>query len=343
MNRILKKKSCLGAAILATSLLSMFQSGAYASDLKAEVCPSQDFAQFLPAFSVNAETQQRFTAPTVKSLVLKPAAESPRFEPTTTDVKSATLVFPLIAPIGAEKPESLETEVIDDSHVSVVDKRAGNSKIKILKFTRQSCWVLEGVEDWSISEKDLSASSKPSMSSTENFCFQRAEAYAGLGGLEQYRLTGELFEAALENYVCAAASGDPQASLNAASLSLSGMAPQLETSKVEALFKAAATTLPDGALSLSLFYCQGNNPVAQGPCQHPVEAEKALLRAAAFGGSDEIYGLGHSFETGELVTKDISRALACYQLAADKGNEVAIANLNRLKKQADSYKASYCY
>jgi hypothetical protein len=202
MNGVLKKNNCIGVALLAASVLSMFHGDLYAAGRKAaEACPSQDFAQFLPAFTANTKTQQRFTAPTVKSLELKPAAEPTRIEPITIEVKGASLAFPLIPPVGTET-EAIKTSAIDDSHVSVVDKRAGNSNIKVLTFTLESCWELKEVENWSINEKDLSASSKPSMSSVENLCFQRGAAYAALGGLEQYPLTKELFEAALENYVC---------------------------------------------------------------------------------------------------------------------------------------------
>jgi TPR repeat protein len=203
--------------------------------------------------------------------------------------------------------------------------------------------VLEGVEDWSISEKNLLLASKSRLSQAENFCFQRAEAFRGLGGLEQYRLTGELFEASLENYLCAAASGDPQASLSAASLSLSGMAPQLETEKVEKLFKAAATTLPEGAMSLSLFYCDGNNISSDGPCQRPAQAEEALTQAARMGSAFATNALGRAFETGKFVTKDMSRALACYQLAAKHGSKGSIAHLERLDKQPAGIQASFCY
>ena len=147
-----------------------------------------------------------------------------------------------MAAVGKGKTEGVEIETVDDSHMNVVDKRAGNSNIKIFNFAKKACWALVGIEDWSISEKELVASSKPGMSRAENLCYQRAEGLGGLGALEQYRLTKELIEASLENYVCAAESGDPQASLSAASLSLSQMAPQLETSKLEALFKAASTT-----------------------------------------------------------------------------------------------------
>ncbi|MHC3825333.1 tetratricopeptide repeat protein [Pseudomonas sp. G3-19] len=340
MNGFLKKRNGFAVAAFTASLLSLFNGSAYADE-----CPSEDFSQFLPAFSANAETQQRLTAMTVKSLVLKPAGESGNFEPQTTGVKSSTLAFPLMAPVATGKTEGVEVEAVDDSHFNVVDKRAGNSNIKIFNFSHQACWVLEGVEDWSISEKNLVVASTPTMSTSENFCYQRAQAFAGLGGLEQYRLTGELFVAALENYECAAASGDPQASLSAAGLSLSGMAPQLETEKVEALFKAAATTLADGAASLSTFYCYGNNPVPEGPCRHPEQAEKELIRAASMGSVDAMNYLGYSFEEGRLVTKDMSRALACYRLAADKGNDTAAGNLKRLHAQdaAASTKTSYCY
>lgn len=178
----------------------------------------------------------------------------------------------------------------------------------------------------------------------KTYASSEALAYAALGSLEQYPLTKELFEAALESYLCAAASGDPDASLAAAGLSLSGMAPLLEANKIEALYKAAATTLADGAAGLSSFYCYGNDSAAQGPCQHPIQAEQALIRAASMGSIDATNYLGYSFEKGELSTMDISRALACYRLAADKGNDTAANNFNRLKTQTpEATKASYCY
>ncbi|WP_433588907.1 tetratricopeptide repeat protein [Pseudomonas koreensis] len=339
MNGFLKKSNGVAMAVFTASLLSLFHGSAYADE-----CPSEDFSQFLPAFSANAETQQRLTAMTVKSLVLKPEGEGGTLEPQTTEINSSTLAFPLMAPLATDKTYGVEVETIDDSHVNVVDKRAGNSNIKIFNFSRQACWVLEGVENWSINDKDLVEATTPTLSTAENFCYQRARTYGRLGGLDKYSLTGELFEAALENYLCAAASGDPQASLSAASLSLSGMASQLETEKVEALFKAAATTLASGASALSTFYCYGNDTDPEGPCQHPEEAERELIRAASMGSSDAQNKLGDTFETGRLVTKDASRALDCYRLAASKGNAIALSNLTRLKSQtADATETSHCY
>ena len=304
-------------------------------------CPSQDFAQFLPAFSANAESQKRLTAIAVKILLLKRTSDPGRFEPQITAETGAGLAFPLMAAIEG-KTEGVEIEPVDDSHVNVVDKRAGNSNIKIFNFAKKPCWALVGVEDWSINEKELITPSRPGMSRTENFCYQRAEGLGGLGLLEQYPLTKELVEASLENYVCAAASGDPQASLSAASLSLSQMAPQLETSKVEALFKAASTTA-SGALGYATFFCNGNSTDYNGPCLHPEEAEREVIRAVSMGSTDAMDYLGSSFENGQLGTKDLSRALACYQLSAAKNTPQGLDGVKRLVSQgSESIKASHC-
>jgi len=304
-------------------------------------CPSSDFAQFLPAFSANAESQKRLTALAVKILVLKRTSDPGRFEPQITAETGSSLAFPLMAAMEGTT-EGVEIETVDDTHMNVVDKRAGNSNIKIFNFAKKSCWSLVGIEDWSISEKELVASGRPGMSRVENVCYQRAEGLGGLGFLEQYRLTKELIEASLENYVCAAESGDPQASLSAARLSLSQMAPQLETSKVEALFKAAATTLPDGALGYATYYCNGNSTDYDGPCLHPEQAEREVFRAVSMGSTDAMNYLGFSFESGQLGTKDMSRALACYQLSADKGSPQGSDSVKRLLSQGSDVTASHC-
>lgn len=307
-------------------------------------CPTQDFAQFLPYFSTNAESQKRLTAQAVKLLVLKGTSDIGRIVTHVTAEVGRDMAFPLMAVVPDGKVEGIEIEKVDDRHVDVVDKRAGNSNIKIFNFSRKACWTLEGVEDWSIPAKELSVASTRSLSREENFCLQRAQGFAGLGGLEQYRLTGELFEAALENYLCAAASGDPVSSETAARLSLSGMAPQLEYSKVEALFKAAAVNSPGGAEGLASFYCFGNDTAGSGPCQRPVDVEKELIRASAMGSAHAIVSLGDYWKSGDLGEKDIPRALACYQLAADKGYESGLSAAKRLQSEVtEPIAPSKCY
>lgn len=304
-------------------------------------CPSQDFVQFLPAFSAKAESQQRLTALAVKILVLKRTSDPGRFLPEITAEPGASLTFPLMAAIQG-RSETVQIETVDDTHMNVVDKRAGNSDIKIFNFAKKSCWALVGIEDWSLSERELIAPARAGMSRAENLCYQRAEGLGGLGFLEQYRLTAELIEASLENYVCAAESGDPEASLSAARLSLSQMAPQLETSKVEALFKAASTTA-SGALGYATYFCRGNSTDYNGPCLHPEEAEREVIRAVSMGSTDAMDYLGSSFENGQLGTKDLSRALACYQLSAAKNTPQGLDGVKRLVSQgSESIKASHC-
>ncbi len=52
--------------------------------------------------------------------------------------------------------------------------------------------------------------------------------------------------------------------------------------------------------------------------------------------------LGFSFESGQLGTTDMSRALACYQLSADKGSPQGSDGVKRLVSQGSDIKASHC-
>ncbi|MBX8564037.1 sel1 repeat family protein [Pseudomonas cichorii] len=335
----LKKKRFLALIAFTASGLSLFHGNANAHE-----CPNDKFDLFLKVFSTAPEVQQRLAKNTIKILELKSTSPSGKLEPHTIEVANADLTLPLMAPIYFDRAEGVTIEEKDNSHVNVIDKRAGNSNIKVFSFTRESCWMLAKIEDWSIRDNYLSVTETPTMNRIESLCYQRAKSFLNLGEGQLYPLTAEFFEAALENYLCSAASGDPQASLDAAGLSLSGMAPQLETSKVEALFKTAATTLAEGALGLSTFYCYGNNTGADGACQYPALAEKELIRAATMGSVNAVNYLGYSFETGELATKDVPRAMACYRLAAEQGDQVASSNWQRLKMQvSDAPTSRNCY
>jgi TPR repeat protein len=119
------------------------------------------------------------------------------------------------------------------------------------------------------------------------------------------------------------------------------MAPQLETSKLEALFKAASTTA-SGALGYATYFCNGNSTDYNGPCLHSEEAEREVIRAVSMGSTDAMNYLGSSFESGQLGTKDLSRALACYQLSADKGRPQGSDGVKRLVSQGSDIKASHC-
>lgn len=146
-------------------------------------CSTQDFAQFLPAFSANVESQKRLTAQAVKLLVLKGMSDIGRIVTYVTAEVGRDMAFPLMVAVPDGKVEGIEIEKVDDRHVNVVDKRAGNSNIKIFNFSLRSCWTLDGVEDWSIPDKELSVASTRKMSRAENFCWQRGQGFAGLGAL----------------------------------------------------------------------------------------------------------------------------------------------------------------
>lgn len=61
------------------------------------------------------------------------------------------------------------------------------------------------------------------------------------------------------------------------------------------------------------------------------------------GSTDAMVYLASMFEAGELGTKDLSRALACYQMAADKDEPRAIEQLKRLDSHGpEPIKASHC-
>lgn len=319
---------CKGSVL--AGVLAAVLSGVFHGSALADACPAQDFGKFLNAFSSDADTAQRFTVTTPSRSTLAPYSEPGSLAPRIARVNRSDLI-PMLAGMPTQAGKGVEVQKVDATRTRVVDKRAGSSNIKVFNFVRKSCWMLEGIEDWSIDEKYLPPAQSSTRSDAENRCFRRGEAFVALAGKPQYPLSKDLFETALDNYVCAAASGDPQASLAAAELSLSGMAPQLQTPQVEALFKAAATTLADGASGLSTFYCYGNVTVSEGPCQRPELAEKALIRAASMGSVDATHYLAYSFETGLMVTKDAYRALACYRLAADKGSKIAVSNLARLQ------------
>ena len=338
MKALSTRKSSMLAAVWVAALSGLVHGSALAND-----CPAQDFGKFLSVFASDVDTAQRHTAVTPSRSTLAPYSEPGSLAPRITRVNRSDLI-PMLAGMPTQAGKGVEVQKVDATRTRVVDTRAGSSNIKVFNFVRKSCWTLEGIEDWSIADKYLPPAKSSTRNDAENRCFQRGEVFLTLAGKPQYPLSKELFETALDNYVCAAASGDPQASLAAAGLSLSGMVSQLETPQVEALFKAAATTLADGAAGLSSFYCYGNVTTHDGPCQRPSLAEKELIRAASMGSVTAIHQLGYAFESGAMVTKDAYRAMSCYRLAADKGDQIAASNLARLQSLViDEVKPVACF
>lgn len=305
------------------------------------VCPSNDFQVFFNEFSKSLDAQQTFAAAQIKLTQL--SASHDGVAPDSKLVPVSDLVLPVVSPISTG--QSAVEITVGDGKAQVVDKRAGLDAIKIYSFSSGTCWALVGVEDWSVKEKDLHLVQKPGMTAAQDACLAKGAIFAKLAGPEQYPLTQEFYEAAEQSYVCAAASGDPEASYAAASLSMSQMAPFLGFSQTEKLYEAAAQKIPEAALTLSNFYCDGGDSSApEGPCQYPVKAKEALIQAAKLGSADALNALGESFEKGRLNPADIHKAYACYEEAAAKGNDEAKAALDRLAPVAAvSSSTTNCY
>lgn len=344
MNAVLKSSASFAVAVLASILLSFSYAGISVAEENKNICPSQNFSIFLLEFSAKAEMQQRFALDNVQVMTLKQKGDSEQVEPFIAHVNFSELKFPLLLPIAGFKEKGIEVVKVDESTFHVIDKRAGNSGIKTYTFKLNSCWVLSSLESWAISPENFKPPRKNDMSKSESFLFQRAMAFSWLGWAQKYELTAELFQASMDNFLLAASNGNPEASLAAAGLSYSGMAPKLEDEKLESLYKAAARTLPAGAEGLSYVYCYGNDLAGNGLCKNPIQAEQAIISSAKLGSAEGANTVGEYFETGKLVTNDISRAIACYQLAAQRGNSDAVKNLERLKQSETRMpRASYCY
>ncbi|MDF9621054.1 hypothetical protein P5705_25705 [Pseudomonas entomophila] len=245
------------------------------------VCPSGDFAAFLRAFAHDPALQRAFVAPEVDLLRLAPTAQG--IGPVTTKARGDGLGYPLFDGRGLESDQVQSW--VDGQSAEVIDKRQGLNAIKVYRFREQGCWTLTTVEDWSYEPRESDLAQQLGNTPEEKRCAARAEVFTGLGAREEYLPTRELFEAGIENYVCAAASGDPVISRRAAGLSMSQMAPYLGFARTEALFMAAAKADPEGWITLAYFYCDGSSLIAsERPCQAPDKARAALSKAAQVAG-----------------------------------------------------------
>lgn len=293
----------------------------------ASVCPSQRFEQFLPAFSADIGLQSAFLKHHVRALHLVPTAAG--VVPYQPLVDSRALKFPLMTAIAHPPVDSINLAA-DGLSATYTDKRAGLGNIKVYTFARERCWVLTGIEDWSVRDAQLKLPGTAGMSMAEQRCAARADVYGQLGGPERYPLTTEFFQAAEEYWVCAAGSGDPDASYSAASLSMSEMAPNLGYAATEKLYLAALKGHPDRVGMLAWYYCDGGDPAGADTCVAPAQARAVLEQGAATGNAQALGSLAEGLESGRLGPPDVPRALACYRAAVQAGNNEAKPPMDRL-------------
>ncbi|MGY4491395.1 tetratricopeptide repeat protein [Pseudomonas sp. TE3610] len=323
----MNKTKCRSCFALVPLLVTTFSLAAHANPAQTQ-CPSQNFNQFLTAFSTNTTLQSNYHQHYIRKLTLLKSPSGPLL-PYQPMVDSRALHYPLMP---AAEP-SVTSVVIspDGNSATYTDKRGGLGNIKIYTFQHSNtCWLLSGIEDWSVRDAQLTLPDRPGMSPVEQRCAARADLYGQLGGPERYPLTAEFFQASMDYLVCAAASGDPESSYGAAGLGLSGMAAYPGYAETERLFKAAAKTIPDATLVLATFYCNGGDTPREGACVAPQKAQGVLEAAAMSGSARGLHDLAEALGAGDLIAMNPPRALACYRAALQAGEAEAQASIDRL-------------
>lgn len=117
---------------------------------KKIACPAQDFSEFIIAFSENIEVQMAFTKYPLQQQRLDANAE-PEPKPVLRELRREQVSFPVIPNQAERKKQSLVFRINEN--------KSNYKKLTILKddsdyqvdyfFSRNSCWRLERIEDWS--------------------------------------------------------------------------------------------------------------------------------------------------------------------------------------------------
>jgi hypothetical protein len=308
------------------------------SDVFAVQCPAENFEGFVKVFSAEPEVQHAFTTSPI------------HFMEVVAEGREAKVVEREVETLGADELSMLSPEAVQMSSLAVMVQLPNklfvrNQKgdlLKILTFQKTDCWSLSRVENWSLgavlnSQIDIS-SLPPGVRS-----LRRGEILVDLAMEAAFPASTQLYISALDSYLDGADKGSTEAGYQAVLLSLSGQAPRLENSRIlELLFNAASTS---GAANLALanFYCDGGRYDQARPCADPEKSLNALEGGAKLGSMEAMNQLGLSYERGSLGITSPSRALACFQAAADKGFELSKKNAARLIAENVKTESSLCF
>lgn len=170
------------------------------------------------------------------------------------------------------------------------------------------------------------------------YCMEQGKKYEEMKANTEEESNANL-QKAQDFYLCAEKEGDTNAGYRAAGLGESGVAKPLSEVEVVRLYTNAANEGHEqAAYELYLMAC-GNK---LDTCEHPVEAKKWLLKAAELGKTSIFTHLGWHYLKGYDGYVDINRAAACFELAADKGDEYASRHLNDLVEAGHQLKPVSC-
>ncbi|WP_321864794.1 sel1 repeat family protein [Pseudomonas paraveronii] len=294
------------------------------SEAFAAQCPSDNFAEFVKAFSAKPEVRQAFTASPVQKLKVAVDGNKPK----VIQQKLPALEAGELNVLSTKSSLILQVKLPN----RLIARDQAGEVLKILTFKRSDCWVLSRVEDWSL-EAVLDAQTQTTALSPEDRALHRGDMFNDLGIQVHSDSSAQLYEAALNSYLDGAQKGSVQAAFAAASISLSGQAPELATSKIFDLLITASKKVPDAGIALAGFYCDEGEHDEFRNCINPQKSLAALEGAARLGSADALIQLGESYETGKLVAKDLPRAIACYLEAEKSEHETGTRGVERLENQ----------
>jgi TPR repeat protein len=312
---------------LRLTLLSLaFSAGAQAAE---PACPSSDLKSFVQAFATSPELQKAFSA---SPLVEQRPAYDDRGRSVTVRKKLAALPEGALALLDpqAQARAGLQSFWVDEQTLVVHDQLG--DVLQAFVFKQNSCWNLARIEQWSV--ESMLNERAPANETALQRKLRKGSLYEGFGAREQYLLTPYFFELAQRIDLDAAAQGSAEGAVRAVVLGYSGMSPAVPPAQIEQLTSTYAEVNADAAMLLSGFYCHGGDDVSDEPCKDPGKAESTLQQAAKRFDSGQVYSvLGSAYADGTWGAKDEPRALACYQLAADKGDEEVLHTLAYYAKQ----------
>jgi len=223
---------------------------------------------------------------------------------------------------------NLVVEKISLNKLLVKDEAA--RYLRVYSFQQTECWTIDGVDEWSL-QKVYPTMKSHADKTPDKAGLQRGNTYVALANTGKYPIAPQLFNAALDSYLDAANAGLDEAAYKAAGLSLSGQAKRLGNEKIGALLAQGAKSNADAAIALAGFACDQGDYDSKAKCAYPAESIKAWETGAHLGSSYAAEQLAEQYENGLLVSRNTSKALACYKLAVKLGATIdAHAGIERL-------------